>query len=88
MFAGCARWDGQELVKGENAGFAAFPACITVQLTLAPVITMRFSGTWIDYTLLTLVKDWWPWMIDTILLRVSKDLSAAFVNALARHRED
>lgn len=80
MLSRRARWDSEELVKGENAGFAALPAYANLYKNSVRLLVERHISTF-----LTLVEDRRPWMVDTVFIWIGEDLSATLVNALGCH---
>jgi hypothetical protein len=75
-----ARLDCKELVKGQHAWFAAFPAyACTSALTSW---RSAFNGV---QTFLPLVEDGWPGVVVALVVLVLVSLAAAFVDALLRH---
>jgi hypothetical protein len=84
MNAGGAWWDGEELVEGQDAWFAAFPAWSTDGLVWRAVHLFRIGADYLD-TFLSFMEFWWPWVVDAGLGVVCIRFAAAFVDAFLRH---
>jgi len=49
---------------------------------------VKSSTVQFPLTLLPLVKDWWAWMVDTVLLRVCVYFATTFMNTFLGHFEE
>jgi hypothetical protein len=81
MFARSARLDCEELVEGENARFAAFPAYRIILASSLHLVEFMLWGS----TFLPLVEDWRAGMVDALFILILVRLAAALVHALLRH---
>jgi hypothetical protein len=83
VFAGCAWRNGHELVKGQDAWFAAFPALLSFVEDW--LLRKRLVSVFCSLRATVLGGTYWTRMVYTFLIVVCKGLAAALVHAFTRH---